>query len=126
MSSLSSVIDKADAQKELSKMLHTGNNTPPVGLFNTVQVYKNNNQIRVATDILNFLHAVSTRDEDIILEEDAARGALIAGVKFTIQDYYRANKRQFTKEHKQKILKDIEAVIDTQLSSIHIQQVLAH
>ena len=110
----------------LRKSLYTGNKTPPVGAFETALIYTGKNQIRVATDILNFLYAITNRDEDTFLSEDAARGALIAAVKFSIQSYYSNNKRQFTKEHKEKILKDVTEVIDTQLNSIHIQQVLAH
>lgn len=124
--SVSTIIDASNQEQELSKMLHNGNNLPPVGTFETTLIYTGKNQVRVATDILNFLYVLTSRDEDVFLHEDAARGALVAAVKFSIQSYYNNNKRQFTKEHKAKILKDVENIIDTQLDSVHLQQAFAH
>ena len=124
--SLSTIIDANNQEKELNKMLNNGNNLPPIGLFETTLIYTGKNQIRVATDILNFLYTITNRQEDTFLYEDAARGALVAAVKFSIQSYYNNNKRQFTKEHKAKILKDVENIIDTQLDSVHLQQAFAH
>lgn len=103
------------------------NNEPiEVSRFENTLLYKNQNQINVCIDIVTFLHNISNRPEQPYDKTDAARGALIAAIKFTIEDYYLKNKRQFTEEHKKKILEDISSLIDTQLNSLHLAQVLAH
>lgn len=111
---------------EHDNIMNSGNKTPQVAMFDNVKVYDNQNQIRVATDIINFLFTIANRYEDTISEEDGARGALIAGLKFTVQSYYMKGKRQFTQEDKKKIMKDIEKLLDTHLNSLQLQQVLAH
>lgn len=108
------------------KIMHSGNKTPPVAQFDTVKIYDNQHQMAVAGDIINYLFGLTNRYEDTFAETDAARGALIAGLKFTMQAYYMTGKRQFTKEDKQKIMKDIEKILDTQLNSMQLQQVFAH
>lgn len=113
-------------EAEYYNFFHTNNRPPAVAMFDTVKIYDNNNQMRVASDVLTFLYAVANRDQDPILEQDGARGALVAALKFTIGDMYKRNKRQFTKEDKEKILQDMSKIIDTQLDSMHLQQVLAH
>lgn len=124
--SISKIVEPKDMQAELEKMLMSGNQIPLVSVFDTVKIYDNKSQADVAHDIISFLNNITTRQENTYDSKDAMRGALVACAKFAIQTYYENNKRQFTKEHKQKILEDISKIMDTQLSSMCLQQVLAH
>ena len=126
MTSESRVIAPEDVDRELNRMMFSGNTTPFVSTFETTKLYDNAMQAHVCNELITYLNTITTRPEQAFTLDDAMKGALVGAVKFAVQAYYQQNKRNFTKEHRDKILSEMSAIMDTQLDSMKLQQVFAH
>lgn len=98
----------------------------PVTDLITTKLYDNNSQIWVAAQLIAWMNMLVKRQENHHEDYDVMRGALVATTKFAVQTFYENNKRQFTLEHKAKIMEFISAILDTQLNQMNYAQVLAH
>lgn len=93
--------------------------------FRTVKLYSNPVQAHVFTDITVYLQTLTHRDENPLLPEDALRGALVAAAKFGVQTYYEKNRRQFTREMKNDLVKQFSDIIEAQVNNMVLEQVFA-
>lgn len=95
-----------------------------IPMFQTIRLFANKEQNKIASEITLYLHTITKRDEEPIDSSDACRASLVAAAKFNMHTIY--SKRSITKEDKELLMQQFSDILDCQINSNFNEQVYSH